>query len=232
MLWRFGPPLNESPAMQPRGSFAQRRNRNCVCSHHAQAVSRGFCDSRWRQAWKRPRPNCGCVRASRSICGDQPLIRGHPPTVSWPGWWKAIQWWASWSSGRLAFGNVPAHFTQSAAAARYTSFPTAWVSCVAGNVAQSGPGAGVGGQTWLAVEKIKSHQVEYRGSRLCAQCAGQINERTSTIAGRLRFMLQMASTLSLSKAVFRCRTMCSGCRLPQERSARCLVVRAAGWKGG
>ena len=39
-------------------------------------------------------------------------------------------------------------------------------------MAQSGPGAGVGGQTWLAAEKIKSHQVEYRGSRLCAQCAG------------------------------------------------------------
>ena len=35
------------------------------------------------------------------------------------------------------------------------------MSCVASNVAQSGLGAGVGGQTWqAAVHKIKSHQVE------------------------------------------------------------------------
>ena len=49
-----------------------------VCSHHAEEVSRGFHDSRWRQAWKRPRPSGGCDRAAiwRSICGDWPVLRG------------------------------------------------------------------------------------------------------------------------------------------------------------
>ena len=78
--------------MQSRGSLApfgtQARG---VCSLHTQAATRGFYDSRWRQAWTRPRLTCGCIRASRwrSICGDQPLNTwtapaSDPPTVSWP----------------------------------------------------------------------------------------------------------------------------------------------------
>ena len=49
-----------------------------VCSHHAQEVSRVFHDSRWRQAWKRPRPSGGCDRAAkwRSICGDRLVLLG------------------------------------------------------------------------------------------------------------------------------------------------------------
>ena len=93
-----------------------------------------------------------------------------------------------------------------------------------------------------AEDQVSSGGDWYRGSRLCLQCAGQRNERTSTIAeaevhapdGVDAFAIEsrcevvrhvVTMTLSL---FFRCRTVCSSCRLPLVRSARCLVVRAAG----